>query len=612
MFENNTMKLRNKTKLKLFTYKLHINKYIVVLIGIQFVIHTSILADNTQISVLKHLRTVIQEKSLNDTLLQNIDSTVSTKKITEDGFRTIVDKTGDIFRERGMLIDAVELFQKVVTYYEQKGNPNNEELKAWIHFLVPLGASLEELGMWNNAMNYYLKALSLSEKYNIDSNNAMIFNNIGVVYYNQKEYKKAESYILKSLKINKENNNKKEMFNNYNNLGGIYLHTNSEDRALDYALQAIQLLDKEKDAYLYYFMQANIASIYLLKGEYALALSYSRNAMIHQKKYGFQSDLMQTYNLISEIFDQIEEEDSCVVYLKKALAESQSLSNYQMESVFQKKLADIYFSKQDLNNAYKALHVSMTLRDSLYTANNYKKINDIERIYHAEKKMQENELLVKDIALQKVVSNRLWIIMITLTSCLIIVIIFLVYFFKNREKQRRNKELLDRQQTALLEKEKELQFQKEKELNSIIDQRNRELTSYTLYRMKTNEFISDINDELKQLLLQLNPRDREHKTQIQRMQMKLQRQDSTNNWDEFRYYFELVHPSFYKDLEKSYPDLTIKEKHLCAFIRLGLSSKEIAAITFKEVRSVETARNRLRRKLGINPEEELAEFLSKF
>lgn len=254
----------------------------------------------------------------------------------------------------------------------------------------------------------------------------------------------------------------------------------------------------------------------------------------------------------------------------------------------------------------------MTLRDSLYTANNYKKINDIERIYHAEKKMQENELLIKDIALQKIVSNRLWIIMITLTSCLIIVIIFLVYFFKYREKQRKNKELLDRQQTALLEKEKELQFQKEKELNSIIDQRNRELTSYTLYRMKTNEFISDINEELKQLLLQLNPRDREHKAQIQRMQMKLQRQDSTNNWDEFRYYFELVHPSFYKDLEKVSPDLTIKEKHLCAFIRLGLSSKEIAAITFKEVRSVETARNRLRRKLDISPEEELAEFLSKF
>lgn len=606
------MKLRNKTKSRFLTYKLLTYKYIVMFIGIQFVINSSLLAGNTQTSILKQIKVTIQNQSPKDPLLQNIDSMIETKQITEYGFRLIIDRTGDLFREQGKLIDAVELFQKVVSYYEQKNNPNDEEIKALIHFLIPLGASLEELGLWNNAMNYYLKALSLSEKHGIEDNNAMIYNNIGVIYYNQKEFKKAESYILKSLKINKENNNKKEIFNNINNLGGIYLHTNSEDRALDYALQAIQLLDKEKDAYLYYFMQSNIASIYLIKGEYALASSYARNAIIHQQKYGFHSDLMQTYNLLSEIFERMDEKDSSYVYLNKVLSEAQSLRNRQMESEVQQKLAEMYYEKKDLNKAYKALKVSTTLKDSLYTANNNKKIDDIERIYHAEKKMQENELLIKDITLQKIVSNRLWIIMITLTSFFILVIIFLIYFFKIKEKQRRNKELLDRQQTALLEKEKELQFQKEKELHSIIDQRNRELTSYTLYRMKTNEFISDINDELKQLLLQLNPRDREHKAQIQRMQMKLQRQDSTNNWDEFRYYFELVHPSFYKDLEKVYPDLTIKEKHLCAFIRLGLSSKEIAAITFKEVRSVETARNRLRRKLDINPEEELADFLSKY
>ena len=55
----------------------------------------------------------------------------------------------------------------------------------------------------------------------------------------------------------------------------------------------------------------------------------------------------------------------------------------------------------------------------------------------------------------------------------------------------------------------------------------------------------------------------------------------------------------------------MKEKRLCAFLRLGLSSKEIAAITYKEVRSVESARNRLRRKLNINLEENLIEFISR-
>jgi DNA-binding CsgD family transcriptional regulator len=86
-------------------------------------------------------------------------------------------------------------------------------------------------------------------------------------------------------------------------------------------------------------------------------------------------------------------------------------------------------------------------------------------------------------------------------------------------------------------------------------------------------------------------------------------QNATNSWEEFSYYFEKVHPSFYQNLEKQCPELTTKEKRLCAFLALGLSSKEISAITFKEVRSVESARNRLRKKLGVNQEDNLTDFL---
>ncbi len=86
--------------------------------------------------------------------------------------------------------------------------------------------------------------------------------------------------------------------------------------------------------------------------------------------------------------------------------------------------------------------------------------------------------------------------------------------------------------------------------------------------------------------------------------------NSMNVFNEFKYYFEQVHPSFYKNIEEKCPDLTIKEKRLCAFLRLGLSTKDIASITFTEVRSVESARNRLRKKLDIASDESLIEFLS--
>ena len=54
------------------------------------------------------------------------------------------------------------------------------------------------------------------------------------------------------------------------------------------------------------------------------------------------------------------------------------------------------------------------------------------------------------------------------------------------------------------------------------------------------------------------------------------------------------------------------DKDLCALLRLGLSTKEIAAITFKEVRSIESGRNRLRKKLGLSEKEDLVKFLTRF
>ena len=615
LLENKAMKLYNTIKTLPFAYNLYRNKRFFCLLGILMAISFTIQAKDQQITILQQTKSIIQKEPLPEStkkeLEQRIDSITKSGQISESAFVKMISNIGVQLREKGTLTRAVELYLTVIAYYEQKTDLSKDEIKSLILFYIPLGACHDDLGLSNRAMYYYLKALSLSEKYKFEDQSAVIYNNIGSIYFKKNDLDKALTFLEKALAINKKNNNKQELFYNYNNLGGIYITRNMEDRALDYALEAIQLLDKQTDAYLYYFMQTNIAGLYLMKNEYALTMSYLRNTMIHQQKYGFHSDLIQTYNLLSETFDKMGRKDSAFIYLEKALSESQTLPNRQIESTLQRKMAKFHSTNGNYQKAYEALETAAIIGDSISAADNNKKITNMERVYDAEKKMQENELLIKDISLQKATSDRLWIIMAAFAFCLIITIVLLIYHSMNKEKQRKTQTILAQQQSSLFEKEKELQNQKEQELSHIIDQRNRELTSYTLYMIKTNEFISDINEELKQLLLELNPRDRQHKSQIQKTQIKLQQQSSTNNWDEFRYYFEQVHPSFYKNLEQSYPDLTMKEKRLCAFLRLGLSSKEIAAITFKEVRSVESARNRLRRKLNINLEENLIEFISR-
>lgn len=601
-------------KVRRFSYKLFNLKIAIFLLFFHFSIPIYVMARDRKCNILENAKQLVFQKGEGSEdaklMLLRLDSLINSDVVPEYIYVQAVNGVGTLFRKQGKIIYAVELYLEAVSCYEQKKELTDDEKQALIQFYIPLGASHEELGMWNRAMDFYMKALSISEDYNYETYKAMIYNNIGAIYYNREEFEKAEEYVLKALEINKKTGNKKELFNNYNNLGGIYVQRKEQDKALDYALQAIQLLDNENDAYLYYFMQTNIASLYLSKKDNILAISYLKNAMVHQQQFGFKSDLIQTYSVLAEAYERMGRRDSTQIYLEKALWQAKELNNKYVEGMIQRNLASFYKRIGNTDKAYTALLESMQVNDSISEVDNRKKMNDMEKIYDADKKVRENELLIKDITLQKVTSDRLWIFMASVTILLIITILLLVTRARNKEKERKTQTLLVQQQTALYEKEKELQQQKEQELNYTIDQRNRELTSYTLYMVKTNEFISDINEELKHLLLELNPKDRSHKQHLQQILSKLQQQNTTNNWNEFRYYFEQVHPSFYENLEKRYPDLTIKEKRLCAFLRLGLSSKDISAITFKEVRSVESARNRLRKKLGMTPDGNLTEFLS--
>ena len=80
-------------------------------------------------------------------------------------------------------------------------------------------------------------------------------------------------------------------------------------------------------------------------------------------------------------------------------------------------------------------------------------------------------------------------------------------------------------------------------------------------------------------------------------------------WQEFETRFENVYESFYKKLDVQYPGLTPGERKLSALLRLNLSSKDIAALTFQNPQSVDMARYRLRKKMNLSQEENLIDVL---
>ena len=82
-----------------------------------------------------------------------------------------------------------------------------------------------------------------------------------------------------------------------------------------------------------------------------------------------------------------------------------------------------------------------------------------------------------------------------------------------------------------------------------------------------------------------------------------------NNWDQFSIYFDSANQNFLRRLSEKHPQLSPKDHKLCAYLRLNLSTKDIAPLLNISVRGVEISRYRLRKKLGLKTKENLVQYL---
>ena len=80
-------------------------------------------------------------------------------------------------------------------------------------------------------------------------------------------------------------------------------------------------------------------------------------------------------------------------------------------------------------------------------------------------------------------------------------------------------------------------------------------------------------------------------------------------WTDFNAHFESINATFYNRIKQEYPDISPNDLKLCALIKLNLSIKEMSAILNISPNSVKTARYRLRKKLRLNTEDNLTEFI---
>lgn len=154
---------------------------------------------------------------------------------------------------------------------------------------------------------------------------------------------------------------------------------------------------------------------------------------------------------------------------------------------------------------------------------------------------------------------------------------------------------------------KELENRAKLRFKTELDIKERELVSFLLQLSQKNELIALTTKQLKKMASASSKNTQEKLAGI--LEILENDADAPVDWDMVALQLEKLHPGFFGRLQVKHPTLTPKEKKLCAYLRLDLSSKEIAGLQNVNSKSVEIARVRLRKKLKISREIRLSRYL---
>ena len=201
---------------------------------------------------------------------------------------------------------------------------------------------------------------------------------------------------------------------------------------------------------------------------------------------------------------------------------------------------------------------------------------------------------------------------LTNLACFIYLFLLIVigYFINKAYRnfyQKQKEKLIEENNLLLeikeLENEQQLMKLRNEQLSQDVDNKNRELAVSTMSLNSKNELLAFIKEDLKKTTQDNN---KNIKSVIRTINDNITEEDS---WKVFKEAFDNADKDFLKRIKMIHPLLTPNDLRLCAYLRLNLSSKEIAPLFNISVRSVEIKRYRLRKKMELQHEIGLVEYI---
>ena len=412
---------------------------------------------------------------------------------------------------------------------------------------------------YDSAAHYFKQGLHFfstnSKKYRgIRRMHLMTMNNIGIAYYRNNQPDSALHYYRMAL----SQDSVRELFPGlyglvHGNIGQIYFDTEEYEQALDMFLVDIELNE------------------YKILASYQNALLTAAECYMHLNQYSEAESSMQKFFSIQN------REIGITIKAHKLMAViEQKLMHFESAN----KYLEGYVHLNDSISLLKQSRTNISEQLSNY------RFDLIKRDLELARKKQE---LLEEKELTKSYRLKIWI---TSTGFGIIVMIVFFYFYRQSQKRKRS---LQEVQNQLLKSE--------------LMHKGKDLTHFSTSLSYNRKFIDDVLSRLK--LLKSKSKN-ELSSGISELIRELNNYSCVDkSLASLQARVDKVNSEFFEKLSSTYPELTKTEKEICGFLALNLSTKDIAQLRSVTPNAVKKARQNIRKKLPIQPSEDLSEFLSK-
>lgn len=194
--------------------------------------------------------------------------------------------------------------------------------------------------------------------------------------------------------------------------------------------------------------------------------------------------------------------------------------------------------------------------------------------------------------------------------------------YRAQESLRKQKEQLQELNEIITIQKEELQASlrikeelaelKRLELQRELDDKKRRLMTMEVETSKVNKHIDAIIKEVSKNINILKEENNESAVikNLRKLEKSLNEvTEQEDNWGEFRKVFESTHPDFFTNLMKKYPKLTSLDLKHCAYLKMNIDNYELASILGVELKSIQMTRYRLKKKLKLENEVSLREYI---